>query len=78
MTCVKHNFCTDCPLRMGCRIRYGFYSEDDISYETVLQLAEIYAIAKAHIPVEGAAEAVQQIRKKRERELMIYPHFSYK
>lgn len=77
ITCVNNTSCTDCPLRVGCKIRYDFYAED-LSYETALQLAEIYVMAKMHIPGKATEEAVCHIRRKRECEIIINPHFSYK
>ncbi len=77
ITCVKNDYCSNCPLRVGCKIRHGFYSSNDIEYETYIQLAEIYALAKLHAPKDIAAEAADHLRKKRERELRTNPHFSY-
>jgi len=76
MLCVNTDYCKDCPKRIGCKIRYDFY-KDDLSYETTLQLTEIYAVAKIHLPLKGAYEASQHIRRKRESEIMSNPRFSY-
>lgn len=75
-TCVTIDYCKDCPKRIGCRIRYDFYP-DDLSYEITLQLTEFYAVKKAHFPSDIASHAAQHIRKKREREIMMHPRFSY-
>lgn len=76
MLCVTVDYCKDCPKRIGCKIRHDFYI-NDLSYETTLQLTEIYVVVKEHLPANGAYEASQHIRKKREREIMTNPHFSY-
>lgn len=75
-TCAKTDFCTDCPQRAGCQIRYEFYIKD-LSYETYLQLAEVYIISKLHVPDDATLKASNHMRSKRERELMLKPRFSY-
>lgn len=76
-TCAENNFCTDCPMRMGCLIRYRFYIED-LSYEITSQLAEISLVERCSVPEDIAYKVANSYRKKRERELRFNPYFSYK
>lgn len=75
--CADNKFCTDCPMRIGCVIRYRFYRED-LSYEISSQLAEIWLVEKSNVPKDIAYEVANTYRKKRERELKFNPYFSYK
>ena len=74
--CSSTDFCTNCPKRTGCRIRYDFYI-NDLQCEISLQLAEINVTKEHPSSSELALEAANHFRRKRNHEIKIHPYFSY-
>lgn len=74
-TCAENDICTNCPMRIGCSIRYSFY-EPEISFELTLQMSELSIrniLGNDHLAFVG----VQWLRHKRRVELGLNGVFSY-
>lgn len=74
--CMKHKYCDNCPIRIGCQLRYNFYVGDSI-HELALQMAEYISVHKNNVPEQFAFEIANHIRCKREHEVITKPRFSY-
>lgn len=73
-TCAETRYCTNCSCRIGCKIRYDFYTSN---FELYLQLAEIQVKSSGRVSSTSAFEITDFIREKRDREMISYPKFSY-
>ena len=78
LNCSEQKYCTKCKFRMGCPIRYDFYSDEQV-FEIKLQMAELKA--RKVFPTydkEELFKITEDIRKKRTREIKeVGPYFSY-
>lgn len=81
--CIQHEFCTDCPARIGCSIRRSFY--DDEKYHKSAQTSGIATLQYAASRGIAFLDAAEQMKKtaitmnsKRKHELEQYPTYSTK
>lgn len=81
--CTQQEFCTDCPMRIGCKIRQGFYDED--TYYTSSRDSNIatlrYAVSigmNFYSAIVTINDGTIAMNKKRKREMELYPTYSEK
>ena len=74
--CINHDYCTNCPVRIGCPIRNSFYISDT-AFEIGIQMAEIEVVKFFKTSENSAYEAADLFRKKRNEEILRHPTFSY-
>ena len=73
--CTTMRFCTNCPRRLACPIRYTFYYLDGLAFEIFLQTEELKFQKK--FGTEFAFEGTDHIRQKVFLEKKNNPHYSF-
>lgn len=81
-SCQMHEYCTNCPARVGCIVRFGFYR----SNEEYLELVKTVNILTLQIALANKMDFCScayeinnignSMDKKRNRELELHPQYS--
>ena len=82
-TCEMHEYCTNCPARIGCGVRLGFYDSDEKYSEAVktANLLTLQLALAAGIDFCSCATEINNLGnlmdKKRRREKELHPFYSF-
>lgn len=75
--CARQDYCTTCPSRVGCIMRYDFYKSNE-KFDQNLRLGNsIYTAKLATIDALEVEKFNDWMREKRKREMIEHPEFSY-
>lgn len=79
--CSNQEYCTNCTIRKDCAIRRTFYSEEYFkwrkeSYDLIISTASKLFLAHSSAIISGTLLTLQQMDKRRDKEMELYPEFS--
>lgn len=82
-TCLSHEYCTDCPLRVECNVRPIFYSDKEYQeYRKEILQISISIARKMGMPDylsrQYLNDSMNMMDKRRSKELELYPTYSKK